>query len=63
VWGKTNERIELPITNERRKQTDYGAVDLYTQRCLIQPTEKGNSEGTIAFLKYLLAQCPHSRIA
>lgn len=63
VWGKTSERIELPITNERLKQTYYGAVDFYTQRCLIQPTEKGNSEGTIAFLKYLLAQCPNSRIA
>lgn len=63
VWGKTSERIELPITNERLKQTYYGAVDFYTQRCLIQLTEKGNSEGTIAFLKYLLAQCPNSRIA
>lgn len=29
----------------------------------IQPAEKGNSEGTIALLKYLLAQHPNSRIA
>lgn len=63
VWGKTGERIEVPITNERLKQTYYGAVDLYTQRCWIQATERGNSEGTIAFLQYLLAQCPNSRIA
>ena len=63
VWGKTNERIEVPITNERLKQTYYGAVNIYTQECLIQPTEKGNSQGTIAFLQYLLAQCPNSRIA
>lgn len=63
VWGKTGERIEVPMTNERLKQTYYGAVDVYTQRCLIQAVERGNSEATIAFLNYLLAQCPNSRIA
>lgn len=63
VWGQTNERIEVPITNERSKQTYYGAVNLYTQQCLIQASEVGNSEGTIAFLKYLLNQHPNRRIA
>lgn len=63
VWGKTNERIEVPITNERHKQTYYGAVNIYTQQCLIQAAEAGNSEGTIAFLKYLLNQHPNSRMA
>lgn len=62
VWGKTNERIEVPIVNERSKQTYYGAVNLYTGQCLLQATVAGNSEGTIAFLQYLLSQCPH-RIA
>jgi transposase len=63
VWGKTSERIEIPIVNERSKQTYYGAVNLYSQKCLIQAYEKGNSEGTIAFLNYLLGQFPSSRIA
>jgi hypothetical protein len=63
VWGKTNERIEVPIVNERSKQTYYGAVNLLTQQCLVQAYESGNSESTIAFLKYLLSQCPNSRIA
>lgn len=63
VWGKTDKRIEVPITNERSKQTYYGAVDVYTQQCLVQAAEAGNSETTIAFLKYLLSQCPNSRIA
>lgn len=63
VWAKTNERIEVPITNERSKQTYYGTVNIYTQKCLIQASEAGNSEGTIAFLKYLLSQYPNSRIA
>lgn len=63
VWGKTDERIEVPIVNERSKQTYYGAVNLYTQQCLIQDYKAGNSESTIAFLKYLLNQYPDSRIA
>jgi len=49
VWGKTDERIEVPIINERSKQTYYGAVNL-TQQCLIQAYKTGNSESTIASL-------------
>lgn len=63
VWGKTNQRIKVPIVNERSRQTYYGAVNLYTQQCFIPAYEAGNSEGTIAFLKFLLSQCPESRIA
>ena len=61
--GKTSERIEVPIVNERSKQTYYGALNVHTQQCLIQAADAGNSEGTIAFLKYLLGQYPDSRIA
>jgi len=50
VWGKTDERIEVPIINERSKQTYYGAVNLSTQQCLIQAYKTGNSESTIASL-------------
>ena len=63
VWGKTDERIEVPMTNERCKQTYYGAVNVCTHQCLIQALEAGNSENTIAFLEYLRAQYPHRRIA
>lgn len=63
VWGKTDERISVPIVNERSKQTYYGAVNLSTQQCFIQAYKAGNSESTIAFLQALLSQCPQSRIA
>lgn len=63
VWGKTNQRIEIPIVNERIKQTYYGAVNIATQRCLIQSYDSGNSQNTIAFLNYLLSEHPHCRIA
>lgn len=63
VWGKTNQRIEVPVVNQRSKQTYYGAVNVSTGQCLIQAHEAGNSENTIAFLDYLLNQCPQRRIA
>lgn len=62
VWGKTSERIEVPITNERQKQTYYGALNLSTQTFWVKAYDKGNSEATIDFLQTLQAQFPHSRI-
>lgn len=63
VWGQTKERITVPMTNERCKQTYYGAIDLQSHELLVQPYKKGESSSTIAFLKYLQSQYPESRIA
>jgi transposase len=63
VWGKQNERIEIPITNERLKQTYYGAVNLSTQKCLVKALERGDSEQTIAFLTDVLEEHVHQRLA
>jgi transposase len=30
VWGKTDRRIEIPIKNEKEKQTYYGAINYLT---------------------------------
>jgi hypothetical protein len=63
VWGQTKERIGVPMTNERCKQTYYGAIDLQSHELLVQPHTKGESSSTIAFLKHLQSQYPQSRIA
>lgn len=63
VWGKTDQRIEVPVVNERQKQTYFGALNLFTQKFLVKADEKGNSESTIAFVEYLRAQFPKCRIA
>lgn len=63
VWGKTSERIEVPMTNQPQKQTYYGALNLQTQEFIVQAYEKGNSASTIAFLQVLLDENPQSRIA
>jgi transposase len=63
VWGKTDERIVVPIVNERQRQTYFGALNYRTKEFLVQPYARGNSENTIAFLHYLQQQCSNQRIA
>jgi len=63
VWGNTQERIEVAVSNEKQRQTCFGVLNYFTQEFLVKPFEKGNSQSGIAFLKYLLAQYPQSRIA
>ena len=63
IWGNTKERIEVPVLNERQRQTYFGALNYYTQEFLIKPFKNGNSSNTIAFVEYLISQYPKSRIA
>jgi len=41
VWDRTDERIEIPIVNERERQTYYGALDLMSKRLVIEAHPKG----------------------
>lgn len=61
--GNSKQRISVPVINERQRQTYFGALNYSTQEFQVKPYAQGNSHSTIAFLKYLLAQYPHSRIA
>ena len=42
VWGKRNTPIAVPMTNERQRQTYYGAINLLTKTVHLQerPVEK-----------------------
>jgi transposase len=62
VWGRTDERVEVPIVNERARQTYYGALDLLSKRLLIEAYAQGNTACTIAYLKFLQAQFPDQRL-
>ena len=63
VWGKKNERVEVPMVNEKERQTYFGAVNIATGQCLIQAYPKGSGEHTIEYLKYLMSQYNDKRIA
>jgi transposase len=62
VWGKTDQEIPVPVVNERDKQTYYGAVDYLEGELLLKAYKAGNSENTIDYLRYLLAQSPNQRL-
>ncbi len=40
VWGRTDERVEVPMTNERYKQTYFGALDYQSKEFFVKPYEK-----------------------
>jgi transposase len=62
VWGKSTRRVEVEMTNQKQRQTYYGALDYGNEEFLIQPYKKGDSANTISFLKYLIKQRQNSRL-
>jgi putative transposase len=53
VWGKRNERIEVPIQNAKERQTYYGAINGYSREFVLQPFAAGNGRNTITFIQRL----------
>ena len=53
LWGRRNERIEIPLVNQREKQTYYGAVNYLTKQLVLREYATANSENTVSFLKDL----------
>jgi transposase len=63
AWGKSGERIEVPIKNEKQRQTYYGALDYQTKEFIVQEYERGDTENTIAFIEHLRKVRSGMRIA
>lgn len=62
AWGKTSERISVPVVNARDKQTYFGALDYKTKEFITSPAAKGDSKNTINFLEYLRQQRPDAKL-
>ncbi len=62
VWGKTRERVSVPVSNARCQQTYFGALDYKTKEFFIYKAKKANSETTIGFLEYLQFISPQAKI-
>ena len=63
IQGQTNIRIEVPIQNEKERQTYFGGLNYQTKEFIIREYSAGNAENTVAFIKDLQSQCPGQRIA
>jgi len=53
VWGKTKIRVEVPMTNQKERQTYFGALNYQTKQFFVPEYGTGNSENTVLFVKYL----------
>ena len=54
VWGKTDMRIEIPLKNEKEKQTSKGAINYRTGKVTGKEYPQGNTENTINFVEELI---------
>jgi transposase len=62
VWGKRNAKIEVIMTNERQRQTYYGAVNLLTHEFHLKAFPAGQGECTVAYLRWVRNRYPGKRI-
>lgn len=62
VWGKTDQRIEIPIKNEKEKQTYYGAINYRTGKVTVKEYAQGNTENTIKFVRELIKENKNKKL-
>ena len=53
VWGKSTDRVEIPMTNFRQRQTYYGAIEHLQGETTVQAYPAGDGVSTVAFLHLL----------
>ncbi|EDX71110.1 hypothetical protein MC7420_4297 [Coleofasciculus chthonoplastes PCC 7420] len=63
AWGRTDARIEVPLKNEKERQTYYGALDYQTKEFIVKEYKSGNSENTIDFIEYLQRKRPGKKLS
>jgi transposase len=56
------QRLVVPMTNEKERQTFYGVVNIETGEVLVQPYATGDGKNTVVFLKYLQQKYPEKKI-
>jgi len=62
VWGKRGAAVQVPMLNQKERQTYYGAVNLLTREFHLQEAAAGNGENTVEFVKWLQSKHPDKRI-
>jgi transposase len=62
VWGKRTTPIAVPLTNERQRQTYYGAIDLLTREVPLQEGATGDGENTVAYLQWCQSRYPGKKV-
>ena len=63
VWGQTNIRIEIPLLNQKQRQTYYGALNYQTSEFISEEYSAGNGENNVKFMNKLQQHYLGKRIA
>jgi transposase len=63
VWGRKDIRVEIPIKNQKSRQSYYGALDYQTHEFILQEYPKADTDNTIQFIQYLREQRPGQKLA
>lgn len=61
-WGKTSERIDIPIKSYRDRKSYFGALDYSNREFLLQGCKTADTSSTIQFIDYLRKERPGQRI-
>jgi len=51
VWGQNGDKIEVSMTNEKERQTYYGAVNLFSHQFHLKLLPKGDGECTVTYVE------------
>jgi transposase len=62
VWGKRHERIFVPVSNTRKRQAYYGAVNMLSGKTHLVPDDTADALSTTDFLLYLQLTFPKTKI-
>jgi transposase len=63
VWGQSTIRIEVPITNEKDRQTYFGALNYQSKKFHVQSYLSGDGKSTVKFIKYLQSKYKNRKIS
>lgn len=62
VWGPRNAPLEVPMTNQKQRQTYYGALNFVTRQLHLKAFPAGNSQHTVAYLQWLQELYPGQKL-
>jgi len=62
AWGKRNAPSVVPMTNERARQTYYGALNLLTQELPVAEASPGHGVNTVAYLQWCPTLYPDKKL-
>jgi transposase len=61
-WAPSKERVEVPMTNFRERQTYYGAINPITGTVHVIPTDQADGNWTMIFVEYLRQEYGDKRL-